>query len=360
MTTGNITIGAPTEAFYRTKVWKGADDRTEKKAWNPYTVYGAQQYRTQVYWYDRYNKAINGWSWHYGSTLWCPDDTAFTDNDQVRLLGKVAESARGHGFNAAIASAELGETLDTIVNRARSIGQFVRYAARGNYTAACRALGMSRNVGHRLKTRSISDFVLEVRYGWQPAINDAYAAATAFEALTKDARQLAFSVQHTVRVAGEASQSKGLYSLPADGFYTRRYRVVMKEQLSLARSLGLLNPLSVAWERVPFSFVADWFIPIGNYLDVVGTIPAMDATLYRTDYKRAKANKTWGTVDTGASHLIVGGSVQYSAYEMTRHAGVPASRMVVPYPGLKTLDRAFSLTHIQNAAALVWSNIKWK
>lgn len=313
-----------------------------------------------TYWYDRYNAAVNGWSWNYNSSLWYPDESVFTANDQLALLGKVATQARGHGFNAAIATAEIGETLDTIVRRARSIGQFVRYAYRGNYTAACRALGMSSNVGKRLQTRAVSDFVLEVRYGWQPAINDAYEAAIAFEALTKEARQLAFSVQRTVQVSSDASVSPTLYSIPAKGYYTRRYKVVMAEQLSSARSLGLLNPLSVIWERVPGSFLADWFIPIGLYLDVVGTIPAMNATLYRTDFYRASAKRTWGTVDTGSRYIFVGGSVDYSSYGVQRHAGIPASRMVVPYPSFKTLDRAFSLTHIQNAAALIWSNIKWK
>lgn len=360
MTTGNISIGSTGGAFYRTKVWQGTDDKAHKRAWNPYTVTGARQYRTQMYWYDRYNSAVNGWSWNYNSTLWCPGESVFTANDQLALLGKIAESARGHGFNAAVASAELGQTLDLIVARAQSIGQFVRYAYRGNYSAACRALGMSRNVGKRLKTRAVSDFVLETRYGWQPLLTDAYEAARAFEALTKEARQLVFSIQKTVRATANASASPTQYELPAVGYYTRRYKVVMTEQLSAARSLGLLNPLSVVWEKVPGSFVADWFIPVGLYLDVVGTIPYMRATLYRTDFRRSSAKKTWGTVDTGSRYIYVGGSVDYSAYQMTRHAGVPASSVDVPRPGFKSLDRAFSLTHIQNAAALIWSNIKWK
>jgi hypothetical protein len=35
--------------------------------------------------------------------------------------------------------------------------------------------------------------------------------------------------------------------------------------------LGLTNPLNVAWELVPFSFVVDWFIPIGSFFD--GLVP---------------------------------------------------------------------------------------
>lgn len=32
---------------------------------------------------------------------------------------------------------------------------------------------------------------------------------------------------------------------------------------------GLLNPLEVIWELVPLSFVADWFLPIGDYLSAL-------------------------------------------------------------------------------------------
>jgi hypothetical protein len=35
------------------------------------------------------------------------------------------------------------------------------------------------------------------------------------------------------------------------------------------RSLGLLPSLSQLWDLVPLSFVADWFTPIDEYLDVV-------------------------------------------------------------------------------------------
>lgn len=30
---------------------------------------------------------------------------------------------------------------------------------------------------------------------------------------------------------------------------------------------GVLDPLAIAWELVPLSFVVDWFVPIGNFLD---------------------------------------------------------------------------------------------
>jgi hypothetical protein len=31
--------------------------------------------------------------------------------------------------------------------------------------------------------------------------------------------------------------------------------------------MGVVNPLSIAWEVIPFSFVVDWFIPVGQVLE---------------------------------------------------------------------------------------------
>ena len=43
--------------------------------------------------------------------------------------------------------------------------------------------------------------------------------------------------------------------------------------LTTASRLGFTNPLSVTWELLPLSFVADWFYPISDYIN------SLDATL---------------------------------------------------------------------------------
>lgn len=46
--------------------------------------------------------------------------------------------------------------------------------------------------------------------------------------------------------------------------------------------LGLTNPAEVAWEVVPFSFVIDWFIPVGNFLSSLDSLVGVqDLTVCR-------------------------------------------------------------------------------
>lgn len=52
------------------------------------------------------------------------------------------------------------------------------------------------------------------------------------------------------------------------------YVKVVNPNLAMAGELGLLNPLSIAWQVIPFSFLVDWFGNIGQVLssfsDLVG------------------------------------------------------------------------------------------
>ena len=54
--------------------------------------------------------------------------------------------------------------------------------------------------------------------------------------------------------------------------------------------LGVLNPLSLTWELIPFSFVVDWFLPIGNMLR--GVRPPAGAKFAKA-YTYVKAEVTW-------------------------------------------------------------------
>lgn len=42
--------------------------------------------------------------------------------------------------------------------------------------------------------------------------------------------------------------------------------VITNPNLAMISQFGLANPLAIAWELVPFSFVLDWFVNVGDYL----------------------------------------------------------------------------------------------
>ncbi len=42
---------------------------------------------------------------------------------------------------------------------------------------------------------------------------------------------------------------------------------ISNPNLYLANNLGLANPAIVVWELIPFSFVVDWFVTVGQFLE---------------------------------------------------------------------------------------------
>lgn len=54
------------------------------------------------------------------------------------------------------------------------------------------------------------------------------------------------------------------------------YSEVRSSELHSLTQIGLTDPLQVAWALVPFSFVLDWFLPIGSVLEGLGATKGLD------------------------------------------------------------------------------------
>lgn len=126
--------------------------------------------------------------------------------------------------------------------------------------------------------RGSSDMWLQLQYGWKPLLNDVWNSAEALARQSgRPARfRVATSKTHRWQIA-DVEYYQGLpFRRVENGSFTRKYVYVFSysnEVIHSLSELGLTNPALVAWELLPFSFVADWFIGIGNYLDT------LDATL---------------------------------------------------------------------------------
>jgi hypothetical protein len=70
-----------------------------------------------------------------------------------------------------------------------------------------------------------------------------------------------------------------------DGFLERRRKTVtkttayvkLKDNGLLSNQFNIGNPLEWAWERIPFSFVVDWVLPVGNFIGAVGTLNMIES-----------------------------------------------------------------------------------
>jgi hypothetical protein len=156
---------------------------------------------------------------------------------------------------------------------------------------------------------------LEYTYGWKPLLRDVFEHA---EALAK----IMVETQNCVRIArGRATTEKQsrfsqfINQIRYDHVVSSRMYCEHIVEYSIPNSVadpttvfGLNNPLAVAWELVPFSFVADWFLPIGSALE---NLTAYQGLSFRRGVKSIRhVYLHQGTVNAGNAYSS--GGVTYT------------------------------------------------
>ncbi len=210
----------------------------------------------------------------------------------ARLVEQVGKAVQG-----GVATAEGRQAVGMIAQRMGQMTSFTRNIFRGRFGLAAGALGLewtSRNVRRKIFTpippprllrqpkylaresvRSLSNIYLEFHFGWVPLMKDIHDAmeviqhpikphrvkgsATTFRPDPRPGLLRTEDATH-VRIETCTGQWKTTFTQRAE-------IIVSNPNLAKMQQWGVVNPLSIAWELVPFSFVLDWFVNVGDYLN---------------------------------------------------------------------------------------------
>lgn len=207
-----------------------------------------------------------------------------------RFKSSISDRAEG-----AIFIAEREQALKMMTERCQSLYQFVRHLKRGNIAEAGKALKVAPPKGVSVQKHWASNY-LEFHFGWAPMIADIGSAIDVLQSPIKNTRARGSGkvVPPEVHVPPPANFNSGYRAL-----YSRSVRYgadvkVNNPNLWLANQLGFINPLTVAWELVPFSFVVDWFLPVGAFLSQgTDTLGLTLINPYTTAKQEAVVNTYW-------------------------------------------------------------------
>lgn len=188
---------------------------------------------------------------------------------ETECLGKLKDL----NVNYAVALAESRKTVGLVGKTIWQLYDAYRHAKKLRWKQAARSLGVSPP-GFKKSSKDVSGRWLELQYGWLPLMGDLYGL---YEDNRKGFLRSAprVSVQRTI-LKPVSDFKKSFDSLDINYSHSdgSKYGVKVRldyqldsSALSSAASAGLLNPFVVAWELVPFSFVIDWALPIGNWLE---------------------------------------------------------------------------------------------
>ena len=371
MTTGSWTAGSPVFAplkvgsvDYAEKTWSGGNGKTEtwsggnRIKWNNYTMYNRERHNTAVKasWGDYVHWPVYVQD-HVGATV--ENIVGWSANDELRLLSKLAEQVRGHSFDLGINLAESRESYKTILGNLQSIGAALVNFKHGRIGNGLRYLGVTgrraRGVTRRLNALDVSGRWLEMQYAWLPMVSQSFEAAKALEALTGP-RVFRFVTSIGTKRGSYNASTTPIYSSTAWLSYSVRIYTELSENIGVGRSLGLVDPVQIAWEVVPYSFVVDWFIPIGTYLSVWQTIPALNGRFLTVRRYGNKGPSKVNVIDSSGENWRYG--LARGRERIFRISRTVSTSLAVPKPTFNSVPKALSPKRLLNAVALIHQALK--
>lgn len=292
-----------------------------------------------------------------------------------RLIGKLIDQIQSHRVNLGEILHTRAQTASMVASTANRLAGTFLALRKGNFVGAARYLTGApprsrfavRASGSGRTSSSVGGIPeqwLALKYGWEPLLQDVYNSCETVRRAWNDPASELFTARASAGTQGsQISFERGPYQPHGPTFRVQTSQnetrgnaaVVYGVDSNLGSNLsqlGITNPASLAWELLPYSFVVDWFIPIGSFLE-------------RLDYSRGLVFK-YGWVSIKSSQAVSqrlsksqasgngntaswqGGTASGESMVLTREA--LGSFPTVPPPRLKD---PFSLTHVANGLSLL-------
>jgi hypothetical protein len=300
-----------------------------------------------------------------------PTLPAWSSNDDLKLINKLKLKLRGSDFNMSVFLGEGHQTLNMIGDSAIRIARGLNLFRKGNVIGAVNAMSKSAKQAlqvmktirsklwsthlRRNATNQSSSNWLELQYGWLPLLGDIKSGAE----LLAHQLNVPFMQRYVVRRSVRSSPDQGgSYIKFADYSSSVNKQIVayVSEPESIPKMSGILDPELVAWELTPFSFVADWVLPIGEFLEARAFASSLTGTFVTTTFEKQTARGICGGEFNNPPHISNGKSsmtgVEMHASKVTLNRVVSTS-LSVPMPAVKPLSKALSLGHCLNGLALL-------
>lgn len=254
-----------------------------------------------------------------------------------KAWSKLVDRVRSGPASLGESIAEGHKALGMIGKRATQMFHAYSALRKGNFRGFLRELSIGPYRKHKNWIRSpvnqASSLWLEYSFGWKPLCKDIYDAATTLSKPVPGSQYKGSGrEEYSFDYPGEHFQTTGVCAMGA-------FVAVDSPNAYLLQQLGVANPIQIAWNLLPMSFLADWVFDINTFLgaltDFVGCSVRRPYTLY---FARGLVRASFST------NVLEGQVGVYS-----RHPGLD-----FPYPNFSILTNlGSSITRAANAVSLL-------
>lgn len=241
---------------------------------------------------------------------------------------------------------EANQAISGAAERILQVARFASKLRKGDVVGAAGALAAPTPKslrGKKRKFKSFGDQFLEFHFGWVPLAQDIHSAMQTLSSPDFGVKKIsATALSHGQWLDRQESHGYGWDYLDIwnrHAVFSCRmgltYRV-SNPNAYLASQLGLINPASIAWEAVPFSFVADWFGNVGQVLASATDFVGLDITSSYTTTSGELTAEYQAIYDhPDYPHMTASGRYAGKKFTVSRSPGITGPTLKLkPFKGL--------------------------
>jgi hypothetical protein len=306
------------------------------------------------------------------NSYYYPSYPGITWPAETDVLSKLSEKWRNTDLNLGMyLSPEGRESVSMMTSSLQKFVNATRSLRRRDFGGFLRNLNefprsARRTSARRFNQGDLSGSFLAAHLGWEPLLKDIYTASEGFTEPVRKGRIAArrLGPQRTVRIDGGSS------TRPPIG--DRKIAVAQKTQVRLildvtkpptfTQRFGMENPFLIAWELVPLSFVADYFLPIGSVIENMGFISGTwgmkgwRKTYARLEYKTWLSPGTYCNTDRWNNRLYNRNQISETRIEMEASRTPWKPSFSDPFRSIRT-KLPQSVMKLSTLAALAHQNV---
>jgi len=204
-------------------------------------------------------------------------ETSLRNRAEVKALSSISEQKAGVGEDLATFS----QVIEMFHSKASALEAALRFFKEDYRMHRFRHITQRfLRKGYKTFPKDLSELFLEYVYGWKPLVSDLYGTIELLREYSKGVKPIILHGHGQATDTKSRSWAKGKPGWVSTGHWAEfttseqsKVRVDLYGQVDPSlvafralNQLGLINPVSLAWELIPWSFVVDWFVPIGPVL----------------------------------------------------------------------------------------------
>lgn len=250
--------------------------------------------------------------------------------------GKLLDAIKNQNVNLAQAMAEFGQSARLFVTLAEDLYEGWRAVRKGRWLREIKQFGNNRTLEKKW---------IEYCFGLAPLVADLQGLCDSLadglnNGVTLYAKASAHDSETYSREYKDPEGTGYLYHDELELCSVRlkaRYRIYSSNLEKVSR-YGFFNAPALAWELIPFSFVVDWAIGVGDWLTRLDALTGVDELVYIQGIKTRWSGQTGGDGGKATSELE------------TRSRSMAQSNLPIPIP---RYEPSQSLRTIVTATALL-------